>query len=159
MNRINKLIKDIDFVKYTRINKELEKDRVFCKHGIEHSLDVARILYILALEDNLDVNKEIIYASALLHDIGRYAQYEANISHHQAGASIGKRLLGKYDFTEEEIDIICDAIASHHTLEEDGNILKVLLYKADKISRNCFDCSAYEECYWDVNLKNSEIKY
>ncbi len=159
MDRVNKLIKDVDFVKYTSINKELEKDRVFCRHGIEHSLDVARILYILVLENSLDISKDIIYAAALLHDIGRYAQYEANISHHQAGADIGRRLLDRYDFTNEEIDIICDAIASHHSMEEDNNTLKSLLYKADKISRNCFDCGAYEDCYWDIQLKNSGIKY
>ena len=48
----------------------LEADREFCRHTPEHFLDVARLAYIRALEENAPVSKELIYCTALLHDIG-----------------------------------------------------------------------------------------
>ena len=55
--------------------EDAEQDRIFCRHGMEHCLDVARILYIMVLERNLPYRKDMIYATALLHDIGRYEEY------------------------------------------------------------------------------------
>ena len=80
--------------------KEAEKDRIFCKHGIEHLLDVARIAYIENLEQNCGVSKEWIYTAALLHDIGRFLQYsKGNIM--KAGAEL-KEILKDCGFKQEE---------------------------------------------------------
>ena len=65
--------------------EDAERDRIFCRHGMEHCLDVARILYIMVLERNLPYRKDMIYATALLHDIGRYEEYRGQVSHHEAG--------------------------------------------------------------------------
>ena len=53
-----------------------EEDRIFCIHDIEHCLDVARISYILAFENGIKIDKEIVYGAALLHDIGRAISVE-----------------------------------------------------------------------------------
>ena len=66
----------------------LEQDRVFCRHDRTHFLDVARLAYIENLERGLGVDKELIYAAALLHDIGRHLQYAKNIPHDEAGAQL-----------------------------------------------------------------------
>ena len=42
------------------IIKKYEMDRIFCKHGMEHLLDTARIVYILCLEGNIDVKKDVV---------------------------------------------------------------------------------------------------
>ena len=47
----------------------LEADRIFCRHTPEHFLDVARLAYIFALERGLDCSRELIYCTALLHDM------------------------------------------------------------------------------------------
>ena len=44
----------------------LERDRQFCRHDLVHFLDVARLAYIENLERGLGVDKELIYAAALL---------------------------------------------------------------------------------------------
>ena len=59
-----------------------ELNRKFCCHNIEHSLDVARIGYIMILEQNLNIDKELFYAAALLHDAGRYS----GTPHNESGA-------------------------------------------------------------------------
>ena len=83
MDKVNEILNNEKYKKYLVMLEELEKDRVFCKHGIEHSLDVARIAYIRVLELELPYSKEIIYAIALLHDIGRVLEYKENIPHHK----------------------------------------------------------------------------
>jgi len=146
---------------------DMEVNRIFCCHGVNHSLDVARILYILVLEQGLSYDKDIVYAAALLHDIGRGLQYEENVSHHEVGAQLAKEILTDCDYNEDEIAMITEAIAGHHTgglhLEsKEGNVdylFKDLFYQADKLSRNCFDCKASEECYWAQEKRNLQIRY
>ena len=52
MERINKISEHPLWKLHMTQLKEAEKDRIFCKHGIEHLLDVARIAYIENLEQN-----------------------------------------------------------------------------------------------------------
>ena len=51
--------------------KKTEQERIFCRHQMEHLLDVARIAYIYNLEQGLGITKDVIYGAALLHDIGK----------------------------------------------------------------------------------------
>lgn len=138
--------------------QELEKNRVFCKHGIEHSLDVARIAYIMVLENNLKIDKEIIYGAALLHDLGRVLQYEENIPHEEGSLILGKIILKECNYCDEDIDMILNAIKFHRK-EESKSELGEILYKSDKLSRMCFVCKSELDCYWDKKKKNFIIKY
>ena len=91
----------------------LETDREFCRHTPEHFLDVARLAYIQALEEERDVSKELIYCTALLHDIGRARQYEKGISHDEAGAQLAEQILTELGFTEQEKKAVVSAICGH----------------------------------------------
>lgn len=153
--------------------QELEKDRIFCRHTFEHFMDVARIAYIMNLEKELGLSKEIIYAAALLHDIGRDEQYINRTPHEVASAKIAEEILGECGFGDDEIRMIVKAIKSHRgskekncednnscTREElDDSILKLsgIIYIADKASRQCFSCEAQNECNWSIDKRNLEI--
>ena len=93
MKNIDRIINHPLFIMSMKKIHDYEIDRVFCCHGIEHSLDVARVAYITNLEQNLGFQKEMIYAAALLHDIGRWRQYEKNIPHEEAGAALAADIL------------------------------------------------------------------
>lgn len=160
MERINQLMTHPMYQKTQQNIQEAEVNRKFCRHGLEHALDVARILYIDVLEKNLPISKEVVYAAALLHDIGRYEQYEKDVPHHEAGALIAETILSECSFTNEEISLITAAIRLHKTNVKDGkDSLNALLYKADKLSRICFHCKAADECYWEETKKNATIIY
>ena len=73
---------------------QLESGRIFCRHGIDHLLDVARIMWIKNLEEQLEFDREVIYATALLHDIGKDEQYESGISHDVASERVADAILG-----------------------------------------------------------------
>lgn len=146
---------------YTRL-EELEKDRIFCRHQMTHLLDVARIAYISNMEQGLGIEKEVIYAAALLHDIGKYVQYEDGTPHEQSGEKIASEILGslseKDAFSDEENRMILTAIRGHRRLREDADVLEKLLYTSDKASRMCFACPAEGECDWSTEKKNMGLK-
>jgi len=157
--RINKIYSNEVFTKNLADILLHENKRVFCKHNMEHFLDVARIMYIITLENNFSISKDIIYACAILHDIGRAKEYKEGIEHHIASASLAKEILPSCDFTNYEIDIICNAIQDHRNITQLDNILSSLLYVSDKLSRNCFSCNAISSCKWTNDKMNLEIKY
>lgn len=158
MNKINEILQnDIFKLNIVKLEK-LEENREFCRHGINHSLDVARIAYIMTLEKGLDYSKEIIYAVALLHDIGRVMQYENGVSHHEGSVILAEEILRNTSYDDEEISIIIEAIKNHRNKENASEFNK-LIFKSDKLSRNCFMCKSYDECYWDSNKKNNIINY
>lgn len=131
----------------------IERDRKFCLHNLAHSLDTARIGYIIILENNLTIDKELFYAAALLHDAGRYS----GKPHNESGAELARRIMPDCEFTDEEIQTVCDAIRGHRT-KSDGFDFSSVLYMADKKSRNCFSCAAANECYWENEKRNNEIE-
>lgn len=137
--------------------KKYEENREFCNHTIEHFIDVARIAYIMVLEEDLKVSKEVIYAIGLLHDIGRVKQYEEGIHHDIASVDMSREILKETSFTEEEVKIILNGIANHR--KESDNKLEEIIYRADKLSRQCFSCKSENECYWSKDKKNFKITY
>ena len=139
---------------------ELERDRVFCRHGISHLLDTARIAWIFNLEYNLGFRKEAVYAAALMHDIGKDEQYERGIPHEEASARIAREILDDMGaaFDESECDAIVAAIREHRRLPEGASLLGTMLYDADKASRTCFACPAREDCSWSSEKMNLSVR-
>lgn len=159
MTRIDRILENSTFKEHLRRIDEAEIDRIYCLHGIEHLLDVARIGYIMNMEQGLGYDKEVVYAMALLHDIGRNLEYEEGVSHHEIGGDIAHGILRQVGFDDKECEMICDAIRNHKELKmgEKKGSLNYLLYKADKLSRSCFSCKAYDSCYWAEDKKNKNI--
>lgn len=158
MDRVNQIWKHPLYQTELHKLQLLEADREFCRHTPEHFLDVARLAYIRALEENYPVSKELIYCTALLHDIGRARQYEDGTPHDEAGAIIAGQILKELGFPPEEMEAIVSAIRGHRA-ETNQTILGQLIYRADKKSRNCFSCKAEPECYWSSAKKNMTIQY
>ena len=76
MERIDAIVRDHLFRECLDKNRATEENREFCKHDLQHFVDVARITYILLLEsdglvsfcqDNnlssLQAAKEVVYAA------------------------------------------------------------------------------------------------
>ncbi len=158
-DRINSILYNQKYISYINKNEKCEKDRIFCHHDLSHFFDVARIAYILNLENNLNFSKDIIYAAALLHDIGRWKQYEEGISHDAASAELAIDILKESGYSSHEINEIVAAISHHRKDSEDKNSLSYIIYFSDKASRSCFSCKAARECNWSEEKKNNIIKY
>lgn len=158
MKKIDQIISHPLFRMSMKKIKTLEEQRRFCCHNISHSLDVARIAYIRVLEQGMDYSKEVLYGAALLHDIGRWQQYTAGVPHHEASRELAERILKDTEFDEDEKKLILEGIRCHRNPgEAENSSFAAVLYEADKQSRVCWLCEAYEECYWPEEQKNRSI--
>jgi uncharacterized protein len=159
MDRVNRILNNNTYKTNLDNLKELEKNRTFCRHGLEHLLDVARLAYIENLEKGLGIDKSIIYATALLHDLGRVLEYKENLPHDKASVLLAKKILPECGFGEDDIKLICMAIGEHKNIKElEDKGLCGLIYRADKKSRNCFYCNAIADCKWSKEKKNYTIE-
>lgn len=178
MDRINKIIKNELYLEFIDKIKEYEKNRIFCKHDSVHFMDVCRLAEIDWLNyrfkemsdsqetrsasektDLIYINREMLYACGLLHDIGRWQEYENGISHEIASADLASDILTDCGFAVEEVKRVTEAIRNHRNKEVAGEVsLSGFLYRADKKSRPCYLCEAEKECNWSISKKNMEIK-
>ena len=160
MKRIDKILNHDLYVRYTERTNEYEKERVFCRHNMEHFLSVARIAQILNLKKKLKIKKAYVYAAALLHDIGRFKQYEDGTPHEKVSAALAPQILAECGFHEKETDVIIDAIRNHRNadVQYEAN-LSGILYRADKLSRSCFACPVEQQCDWKKDKKNLKLRF
>ena len=181
MERVNKIINHDLFKEYLNKNRMAEENRRFCRHDMSHFLDVARLGMIFALEsrwfsgsaerasagseepdqdDKRETLKELIYAAALLHDIGRWKQYEDGTPHEKASADLAPEILSDCGFTEKETAQIVTAISNHRNeAVRKEQSLSGILYRADKMSRSCFCCEMERACDWKGSKKNLSLQY
>lgn len=160
MEKYQKITNHKKFIKYLEQITEIEKDRVFCRHNVEHLIDVARIAYILNLEQELGLSKDVIYGAALLHDIGKVKQYKKRIPHEITGSVKCEQILRECGYEKQEIGLIKTAILYHRRGDDpEDNLLSRILYEADKKSRLCMYCPACQECKWDEETKNQILVY
>lgn len=174
MERVNRILRNPIYRKALQKNKEAEKERRYCHHDMAHFLDVARIAMLLAAKEQIVAAKEqllpiseekelhafedLVYAAALVHDIGRYRQYEDGTPHEEASAALAADILLDSGFNEKETHVIIDAVRSHRDagIAEEKS-LRGLLYRADKLSRACFACPAQGDCNWSAEKKNMRL--
>ena len=156
MQRIQTIVSHPLFRDSLRKIEELEQERIYCKHGLPHLLDVARIASILAMDRQMDVPRDVIYAAALLHDIGRLQQYETGENHAAAGIRTAQEILRDTAFDEQEQQAILQAVGKHRK-GDTAHALAQLLCEADDASRMCFACAASDTCYWQEERKNHTI--
>lgn len=158
MKIVERLLNHPDFFAAFDTIEANEKTRIFCRHGLDHALDVARITWILTLENKRDFEKETVYLAALLHDIGRSKD---NANHDEESARMAITLLSACCADAPLIKAIADAIAGHRekstSIDLHTATLGELLAYADQKSRPCYRCAAAPNCYWDAQRKNHTI--
>ena len=120
------------------------------------------------------VARDVVYAAALLHDIGRADEYETGEPHDIAGPRIAAEILGTVEqdkrFSSGECEQILAAIAHHRTsagcacvasaegVSGAGALADALRY-ADKAARACYACPARGLCNWPDGKKNLTITW
>lgn len=159
MERVNRICRHPLWRESMEQIRALERERIFCKHDAAHCMDVARLAYMENLENHLGIAQGLIYAAALLHDIGRHLQYREGTPHEQGSAALAETILADCGYTPAEREDIISAILRHRTAgTESRNDLAGLLYRADKASRLCLFCDAAGACRWPEGKKNLYLK-
>ena len=157
LKNTNQILENHDYQTYINRIKDCEGNRAFCRHDMSHFLSVARIATIKTLESGLNFSPDLIYTTALLHDIGRFVQYQDKTPHEIASHVLAIPLLQTLDYNEDEKKLILDAILNHRNPEAQG--FSKIFYESDKLSRACFSCPVEKECDWTEEKKNLTILY
>jgi len=160
MERIDAIVRDPLFQSSIARISNFEQDREFCKHTLQHFVDVARITYILMLESGQfhqfikeaglsgpAAAKEVIYAAGILHDVARWQEYEAGEDHAPLGAVMAGEIMERTGFDPDEIRAVTVAVREHREQSDRMSLLGELLFRADNLSRACHECSAQDRCY------------
>lgn len=152
MEYLNRLLEDTDFLERVERIDKLEQKRKFCRHGMEHMLSVARIAWIMNLEQNLGEEKEFLYLCAMLHDIGREQEYQTGLPHEVGSSQIAKEYLIQIQYPEQKSERLLNWIGEHRKAEG------TLFWEADKRSRTCCTCKATKDCHWPIERRNHRIE-
>ncbi len=97
----------------------------FGQNGLSHSIEVAKLMGIMAYQLGIDV--KIAKRAGLLHDIGKVVSSDVEEGTH---AMVGARLCRKYGESEE----VSYAVESHHGEVEMNTLHGILVSAADAIS-------------------------
>lgn len=184
MKYCDRVLKHPIFEKFMQEIRQLEADRVYCRHELEHGVDVARLAWIYYMEDKLDDDsqnvgvlywkrpsygewveekeevKDLIYTCALLHDIGRVTQYRTGIHHSISGVEPAMQILQDIEAPESWVKEIMDVVSehSHGSISDKKKNLEYYITKADHDCRLCFACQASDSCKWSEEEKNHTIE-
>lgn len=159
MKRVNAILRHPLFAETLRLLDELEAERIFCRHDLTHLLDVARLMWIDVLEQGLALDRETVYAAALLHDLGRAEQIQNGVPHEQASAFLAEIILPDAGFDPDEVAMVIAAIRGHRgsAPADAREMLGEILYRADKACRLCWRCDARAACNWPEERKNAGV--
>ena len=178
MSRVNAIINHKEYQDWIIANNQAEYGSEYCRHGLEHAFDVARIAYELWLDHQGNpVAKDIVYAAALLHDIGYWSNFEDLHEHgghdedcdchdhdcgceeeesaFQVGASLAEEILLDAGYHPAVIGEIQKAIRNMDHIGADG--LSAVLRRANELSRPCFLCPMRQKCAKEP--KNLRLEY
>lgn len=94
---------------------------------LKHSIETAHLCAIMAAELGFTPKQaKMAKRAGLLHDIGKVAEEETELSH----AILGMQLCEKY----KEHPIVCNAVGAHHDEIEMNNIISPIVQACDAIS-------------------------
>ena len=159
MELANKILKHPQYLRYIELNSKAETNRVFCKHDLQHALDVARVACIISMEKKLEISKEVLYAAALLHDIAKWKQYRYGVDHAAEGAVLAREILEDIGVNCVSVEEITEAIKTHRGQEMEKSLLGAVLYESDKVCRPCMFCKSIDKCNRFLNGEKPEFKY
>ncbi len=121
---------------YKIIRKELSSDLTY--HGIHHTEDVYNVC--LFYIDHYSLKKkdsELLEIAAVGHDIGFTQTY---INHEQVGAEITTRIMKKYGYSTNDMDVVTQLILATKIPQTPNSFLAQIICDADLdyLGRNDF---------------------
>lgn len=98
-------------------------------HGLDHTRDVLQVsLDLAAVYDLSEEEIKLLSTAALFHDSGFVHTYQG---HEAASCAIAKEMLPRFDYTEDQIELICDLIMATQVPQKPATQLQQILCDAD----------------------------
>jgi predicted metal-dependent HD superfamily phosphohydrolase len=98
-------------------------------HNYQHTIDVLNAVIELAIDENVSEDQlQLLKTAALFHDSGFVKVYHG---HEEEGCRFAQQQLPKFDYSQDEIDIICSLIMATKTPQNPQTHLEKILCDAD----------------------------
>lgn len=110
-----------------RLQKELPKHLSY--HSIWHTKDVYNSAMVIAEHEGIKgIDLKLLLTACMYHDSGFLQQ---NKNHEMLSCNIAKENLPKYNYTEEEIQVICGMIMATKLPQSPKNLMEEIICDAD----------------------------
>ncbi len=118
---------DIQEGVFDKLEQELPTDLHY--HNLKHTVDVVTEVELIGWAEGLSDNDLLILkTAALFHDCGHTVDYD---NHEFHGTVIARDILPKYNYSQEQIDKICEIIMSTKLPPKPKNLLESIICDAD----------------------------
>ncbi len=118
---------DIEEVVLNMLEEKLPKNLYY--HNLKHTIDVTVQVEIIGRHEGIsDEEMLMLKTAALFHDTGFTRTYA---DHEEAGAEIAREYLPRFDYTEEQIDLICNLIMKTKLPPKPVTLLEQIICDAD----------------------------
>lgn len=125
-------------------------------HNVEHTQKVLKHALEIATEENITGEElDILCTAALFHDAGFIEKYTG---HEEVSCRIAKEYLPQFDYSEKEIDEICELIMATKLPQTPKNRLAEILCDADLYYLGTDDYSFIAEKLYPEFLKHGFAK-
>ena len=118
---------DIEETVLNMLEEKLPKNLYY--HNLKHTIDVTTQVEIIGRHEGIsDEEMLMLKTAALFHDTGFTRTYK---DHEEAGVEIAREYLPKYDYTPEQIDLICSLIMKTKLPPKPETLLEQIICDAD----------------------------
>ena len=118
---------DIEETVLNMLEEKLPKNLYY--HNLKHTIDVTTQVEIIGRHEGIsDEEMLMLKTAALFHDTGFTRTYK---DHEEAGVEIAREYLPKYDYTPEQIDLICSLIMKTKLPPKPVTLLEQIICDAD----------------------------
>ena len=98
-------------------------------HNVKHTVDVVTEVELIGWAEGCSDEEILILKSAgLFHDAGHTLAYD---DHEYYGAQIAREMLPKYNYTQEQIELICSIIMATRLPPKPTNLLEEIICDSD----------------------------
>ena len=109
------------------LNTKLSKDLHY--HGVHHTLDALKNCKVYLKYNHVSVHDaKLLRLGVLFHDIGFT---ETNLEHEKRSSEIAKKLLNKYNFPKDDIEVVMGLILSTKIPQEPKTLLEKIICDVD----------------------------
>lgn len=123
------LVRFDDLEEYVMNLLEEKLPRNLHYHNLKHTIDVTVQVEIIGRHEGItDEEMLILKSAALFHDTGFIRTYR---NHEEAGVEIAKEILPQFDYTEEQIEKICQLIMKTKLPPKPVTLLEQIICDAD----------------------------
>ncbi len=118
---------DLQEIILDKLTKELPSYLYY--HDVRHTIDVVNQAELIGIGEGVDdENILILKTAALFHDVGHTIGYD---NHEFFGTEIAREMLPKYNYTEEQIDLICEVIMATQMPPSPETLLQKIMCDSD----------------------------